>query len=58
MFITRKGRAAIQGVEEELEALDRRMLEGFSPEEEARAREYLRRMYENLSRSQGEEERP
>lgn len=36
VFITRKGRAAIQGVEEELEALDRRMLEGFSPEEEAR----------------------
>lgn len=48
MFLTEKGRFAVQGCEESFLTVSERMLAGFSPEEQERLVNYRTRMLNNL----------
>lgn len=50
VFITEKGRDAIEQVEQGLDELDEQMLSGFSPEEREQARRFLNTMHDNLAK--------
>lgn len=48
VLLTEKGRQAVQGCDEAMEAVSQRMLSGFTPQEREQLRAFRQRMLENL----------